>query len=71
VGSFNSKTIVCPVCFSSHQRHSGLTRHKKTLTPFGWAFEPAFALTKGKSQPKGQKAINAFFPKAAFVLVQN
>ena len=34
--------------------------------PFGWAFEPAFAFVKAKSQPKGPKATSAFAQKQLF-----
>jgi hypothetical protein len=34
--------------------------------PFGWAFEPAFAFVKAKSQPKGPKATSAFIQKQLF-----
>jgi hypothetical protein len=38
---------------------------------FGWAFGPAFAFAKAKSQPKDPKSHGYFYPKAIFVLVQN
>jgi len=34
--------------------------------PFGWAFEPAFAFVKAKSQPKDPKATSAFAQKQLF-----
>jgi len=38
----------------------------KIKGPFGWAFEPAFAFVKAKSQPKGPKATSAFAQKQLF-----
>jgi hypothetical protein len=40
--------------------------YSKTIylkAPFGWAFQPAFAFPKAKSQPKGSKATAALGQK--------